>query len=125
MTPEGVDQLEQSCVRFESLRVSNDISELIRENLIFHGIIGETAASPRLSEFVRMATALPLAYKSYYWFSEEQKIVSGHFHKQITTTLTNRDGKRAEGLMREHLLGARDFLALELRRGAHDESDPA
>lgn len=90
------------------LRNDQDVAELIRE----------TAARPRMSQFARMATALPLVYTSFYWFSEEQKIVSGHFHEQIAVALSQRDGERAEFLMREHLHAARDFLVVEIRRRA-------
>ena len=124
ITPEIVEQLEQSCARFDALRGGDsDVTELTRENFVFHDLIIEAADSPRINEFVRMATTLPLIYKSYLWFSTEQKMVSGHFHRQITTALAHRDADRAEMLMREHLLEARDFLLVELEKRSQDDGE--
>lgn len=115
MTPEILGRLEESCARFDALRAADDVIELVRENFTFHRLIAETSASPRLSELMRTVTELPLVYKSYQWYSDEQKLVSGHYHKQITAALGIRNAERAEQLMREHVLEARDFLVSQLQ----------
>lgn len=125
MTSTILKRLEKSCARFDSLRAADDVIELIQENLSFHQTIMEAAASPRLGELMRTVTELPLVYKSYHWYSAEQKLISGHYHQQITVALAAGDAERAEKLMRDHILEARDFLVAELHRAATQTAEAA
>ena len=59
---------------------------------------------------VRRVIELPLVYKSYVWYSPDQKRISAHYHRQITNALSVRDAERAELVMREHVFEARDLL---------------
>ena len=59
---------------------------------------------------VRRVIELPLVYKSYVWYSPDQKRISAHYHRQITNALSVRDAERAELVMREHIFEARDLL---------------
>jgi DNA-binding GntR family transcriptional regulator len=59
---------------------------------------------------VRRVIELPLVYKSYVWYSPDQKRISAHYHRQITNAMRTRDADRAEHLMREHVFEARDLL---------------
>lgn len=108
-------KLERSNKQFAKLRPGKDLVELARENHFFHNAILETAASERLSAMVRGVIELPLVYKSFFWYSADQKRVSEHYHNQITRALTKRDAERAELLMKEHVFEARDFLVTRLR----------
>jgi len=110
-----LERLRESCGRFVALRAEDDVADLVRENLLFHGIILEAAASDRLALMVRKVIELPLVYRSYYWYSPEQKLISEHYHRQLTTALAARDAERAELVMKEHVLEARDFLIAQLR----------
>ena len=58
---------------------------------------------------------LPLVYKAYFWYSLEQKLISEHYHQQLVNALEGRDTHRAELIMKEHVLEARDFLVAHLR----------
>ena len=64
---------------------------------------------------VRVAPQIPLVYRSFYWYSPEQKLISEHYHRQLTTALAARDAERAEIVMKEHVLEARDFLVARVR----------
>jgi DNA-binding GntR family transcriptional regulator len=109
VSEEGLEQLDESCDRFDAV-ADDDVRELVRENMWFHSAIHATAASPRLSRMVRSVIELPLVYKSYVWYSPDQKRISAHYHHQITNALRSRDPDRAEALMREHVFEARDLL---------------
>ena len=61
---------------------------------------------------VRQVIELPLVYRSYFWYSPDQKAISEHYHHQLTHALEARDAERAELIMKEHVFEARDFLAL-------------
>ena len=69
---------------------------------------------------------LPLVYKSYVWYSPEQARISQHYHRQITRALERRDAERAELVMKEHVLEARDVLIAhveEVRATGSEELD--
>ncbi len=110
---EELDRMSESCDRFDGI-ADDDVRELVRENMWFHSAIHAAAASPRLSAMVRRVIELPLVYKSYVWYSPDQKRISAHYHRQITNALRLRDPDRAEWLMREHVLEARDLLVANI-----------
>lgn len=119
---EDVERLEESCARFDRLRAEDDLLDLVKENLFFHNVILDAAASDRLGRMVRKVIEIPLVYKSYYWYSPEQKLISEHYHKQLARALGGGDAERAELIMKEHVLEARDFLLSQLRlSGAIDD----
>ena len=123
ISPDDVARLEESCDRFARLRAEDDLIDLVKENLRFHSVIHEAAASDRLAAFIRKVIEIPLVYKSFYWYSPEQKLISQHYHRQLTRSLRLGDGERAELIMREHVLEARDFLLAQL--GPGDANGPA
>jgi len=54
-------------------------------------------------------------YRSYTWYSPRQHQISVHYHRQITNALEMRDAERAEWVMKEHVLEARDLLVARMR----------
>jgi DNA-binding GntR family transcriptional regulator len=122
VTADDVRRLEESCTRFEQLRAEDDLRDQVTENLFFHNVILDVAASDRLRDLVRKVIEVPLVYKSYYWYSVEQKLISEHYHRQLTRALRVGDAERAELLMKEHVLEARDFLLAQLRSRGEDRA---
>jgi DNA-binding GntR family transcriptional regulator len=114
ITPEQIERLRASCDRFESLR-GDDVRELVKENLFFHNTILEAAGSARTASMVRKVIELPLVYKSYIWYSPDQKRISAHYHRQITKALEVGDAERAELVMKEHVYEGRDILVAHVR----------
>jgi DNA-binding GntR family transcriptional regulator len=115
ISDEGVDELRLSCQRFEALSPEDDLRGLVRENLFFHNAILDIAGSARLAAMVRKVIELPLVYKSYIWYSPDQKRISVHYHGQIVKSLATRDADRAELIMKEHVYEARDLLVARVR----------
>jgi DNA-binding GntR family transcriptional regulator len=115
ITEAEVDVLRESCDRFDHLTPDEDLRELVRENLFFHNTILEIAASARLAEMVNQVIQLPLVYKSYIWYSPDQKRISSHYHRQIVNALSTGDAERAELIMKEHVFEARDLLVAHVR----------
>ena len=60
----------------------------------------------------------PLVYRSYVWYSPDQKRISAHYHRQITHALSVRDAERAELVMREHIFEARDLARCQRSRSS-------
>ena len=123
ISPDDIARLEKSCDRFDRLRAEDDLLDLVKENLLFHSVVHEAAASDRLAALIRKVIEIPLVYKSFYWYSPEQKLISQHYHRQLTRALRLRDGERAELIMKEHVLEARDFLLAQI--GHRGEDEPA
>lgn len=113
---EAIAGLRESCDRFEALvRNDADMSALVKENLLFHQTILDNAGSARLGAMVRQVVELPLVYRSYIWYSLEQRQISAHYHSQISWALESRDSERAELVMKEHIFEARDLLLAHWR----------
>lgn len=115
ITAADVERLRESCERFAALRAEEDVHELVAENVGFHDVIVQAAGSDRLAEMLRKVVQLPLVYRSYHWYSPQQKLISEHYHRQLAAALAARDAERAELVMKEHVLEARDFLVARLR----------
>jgi len=115
ITAQALARLAESCARFERLR-AGEVEELARENHLFHHTILEAAGSERLGSMVRGVVELPLVYKAFFWYSPEQQRRSAHHHRLLERALRDRDARRAELVMQEHVFEARDFLAEELER---------
>lgn len=112
---EEVARLRASCERFDALQGDDELRELVKENVLFHSTIREVAGSERLSSMVRKVIELPLVYKSYIWYSPDQRRISSHYHRQIVNALAARDAERAELIMKEHVYEARDVLVAHVR----------
>jgi DNA-binding GntR family transcriptional regulator len=117
-TSEQLAELRTSCDRFSRLLGGDDLQALVAENNLFHGVILDAAGSERLAGMVRQVVALPLVYKSYVWYSPAQASASLHSHLQLVTGLEQRDGQRAELVMREHVFEARDVLVTHVKAQA-------
>ena len=115
ITPEELELLSESCVRFDALRPDYDLRGDVRENLFFHNTILSVADSDRLTALVRKVIELPLVYNSYRWYSADQMRISAHYHRQIVRALADADADRAELIMKEHLFEARDLLVAHVQ----------
>jgi DNA-binding GntR family transcriptional regulator len=114
ISAEDLDRLDGSCDRFDRLGAEEDVLDLVKENLLFHSVILEAAQSARLSGLVRSVIEIPLVYKSFYWYSAEQTLISQHYHRRLAHVLRARDAERAELIMKEHVLEARDILLAKI-----------
>src|SRR5215831_7791897 len=111
---EEIATLWTSCDRFDAID-GDDVRELVKENLLFHNAILDAAGSVRAAGMVRKVIELPLVYKSYIWYSPDQKRISAHYHRQISKALEAGDAERAELVMKEHVYEARDLLVAHVR----------
>jgi DNA-binding GntR family transcriptional regulator len=114
VSEQQIELLYASCDRFAAVP-DDDINGLVKENVFFHDAILDIAGSARLAAMVRKVIKLPLVYSSYRWYSSEQTRISVHYHRQIVNALSAGDAERAEAIMREHVLEARDVLVSQVK----------
>jgi DNA-binding GntR family transcriptional regulator len=114
ITPLQLQLLHESVKRFVGLQL-DEVAELVTENARFHDTILEASQSERLGAMVRQVVPLPMQYRSWMWYSQNQLELSHHYHRKILQALEARDADRAEGLMRAHVLESRDFLVSRLQ----------
>ncbi|MGQ9482645.1 GntR family transcriptional regulator [Chloroflexus sp.] len=112
--------LEQSLsLTFE--RRQDEVHFLVEHNAIFHQTIAETAGNQRLIVMLNQIVAVPLQFRSFYWYQHEQRQISNFFHRSILNALRLGDGDRARAMMREHIFYGRDVLLQS--RSAEEATD--
>ncbi len=87
---------------------------LVIQNNEFHSLISEASRNERLQSILKAIIEVPLVFKGYFWFGREERKLSNHYHRRLILVLENRDGERAELLMKEHIYEGRDFILTKL-----------
>lgn len=96
-------------------RREDEVHFLVEQNAVFHQTIAEAAGNQRLIAMLNQIVAVPLQFRSFYWYRTEERQISNFFHRSILNALVLGDGDRARAMMREHILYGRDVL-LQSRR---------
>jgi DNA-binding GntR family transcriptional regulator len=120
-----LEELWASCDRFAGHLGTDDYRVLVQENLAFHGIIHRASRNNRAPEVVRNLLEMPLLYASYAWYSPERRVLTEQHHREIAQALADRDGDRAEALMREHILDAGRAAIVAHEAGEREASGQA
>ena len=113
LTEEQLERLQRSCERSDELGRRDDLlPELEEENRTFHSIIYEAAGSERLTSMILQLTTRPFIYQAYLTYSVCDRKTVCQDHVRLLAALRGHDAKRAEALMKAHVLWSRD-IALE------------
>lgn len=111
MDPETLDHLKAMCDRFSHLRAADaPARDLVAENVAFHEAIMEAAGSPRLAQMARLIVELPLVYRTYRWYTAEQRQAAEREHYQLLRAFEMHDADRAELTMKHHILEGGDVI---------------
>ena len=86
------------------------IQYMLDHNKFFHTIIIDACGNTRIKNVVRWGENIPLQFRSFYWYSSEDKLISDFYHRSIFKALSTREANRAQAMMQEHLYHARDLL---------------
>jgi DNA-binding GntR family transcriptional regulator len=97
------------------------IRNLAQTNQRFHAVVVRAARNAPLERCFTQIVQLPLLYKAYLWYDEDEKRASSQDHRELLTMLRNRDGEAAEPHWRKHLLRGRDALLEHL--AAHEAEE--
>lgn len=80
----------------------------------FHRLIQRASRNSRLESLLRIIVSVPLVFQSFYWYSDRELAESCAEHGEILRALEERDGPRAETLMRRHITRGLNTLRREL-----------
>jgi DNA-binding GntR family transcriptional regulator len=105
--------LEQALERPFAAR-ADEIHFLVEQNAIFHDTIIAACGNGRLATVVANVVNVPLQFRSFYWYSPDERRISNFFHRSILYALSQGDGDRARAMMREHIFHGRDALLKSL-----------
>ncbi|WP_298403187.1 GntR family transcriptional regulator [uncultured Chloroflexus sp.] len=121
ISPEQLARMEAAAAALEDslnqtfARREDEVHFLVEQNAVFHQTIAEAAGNQRLIAMLNQIVAVPLQFRSFYWYRPEERQISNFFHRSILNALVLGDGDRARAMMREHILYGRDVL-LQSRR---------
>ncbi len=122
-----LDALDDILTRIDPLTVkpklsSEDFALYVRLNEAFHAALAGIGGGTVLARQIERAAALPFAHPSGFVMAQSELPQAGHIlavahehHRCVVEAIRNREGARAEALMREHArLAARNLrLAFE------------
>lgn len=92
----------------------------------FHRIIARAGQNPLIENTIRSVVELPLVFKAFFWYSQEQLERSHQHHQKLIEAMRSRDSKEAERIMVEHIDGALEVLLKHLGTDAiNGEKDAA
>ena len=104
---------------------TDGFADYVRLNALFHAAVYEACGSAILKRQIERACALPFASPSGFVMAQsilpearQIFIIAQDQHRCIVDAIENREGARAEALMREHARLARRNLELALRNKA-------
>jgi DNA-binding GntR family transcriptional regulator len=96
----------------------DEVEFLVHHNTVFHNTIIEASGNARLRTLVGQVLDVPLHYRSFSWYTPQERQLSNFFHRRVVDALRARDAERAGYLMREHVYVGRDSLLKHMEAGA-------
>lgn len=94
---------------------TDEVHFLVEQNARFHDTIIASGGNQRLAAMLGNVVNVPLQFRSFYWYSAEERRISNFFHRSILTALHNAEADRARAMMQEHIYHGRDVLLQSLR----------
>lgn len=107
-------QLDEANQRYQSiignrLRVGEkETDAMLQANSDFHGTIVTMAKNNYIKNVLDSLVAIPVLYRGFYWFDEEELKTSFKDHNEIIKAIKNNDSEQAKSLMSTHLFTGRD-----------------
>jgi GntR family transcriptional regulator of vanillate catabolism len=133
----SLEPLEQALDDIDQLVRQDPLSEeafsaYVTLNARFHALLTDLSASPPLIRQIDRTSALPFASPSGFVMAQSRLpeahrilLIANDHHHIVVDAIANREGSRAEAVMREHARLAARNLRLALRSRDHLEWVPA
>jgi DNA-binding GntR family transcriptional regulator len=116
ISPSQLDALERATLALEESLIrqftsrEEEVHFLVEHNQHYHQIIVDASGNERLSVLLPAIVDVPMQYRSFYWYSREERGISNFFHRSILRALHDGDADRARAMMQEHVYRGRDVL---------------
>jgi len=110
--------LETSIERFRALAsaASDDVTALVSENLVFHGVIGDATGVPRLKKMIDQVMVIPRRYRAYAAYVPEHRATIERDHRAIASAIAAKDAEAARASMAEHVRWTGNIAVAAQRR---------
>lgn len=121
-TEEQVMRMEQANATYEKHIFSVNTGDLqnvqhIQEaNQAFHSEIFKAAHNEHLVSHIAKVVVVPLIFRAFYWYSEQQLTQSMEVHKNLIYAIKDKEPDRAKAAMQEHIYAGRDHVLKHIRR---------
>lgn len=109
----GVERTGQEGSDEDRVNVIRTVTDINNE---FHRLIQHASRNSRLETTLRTFVSVPLVFQSFYWYSARELAESCAEHGDILQALEERDGTRAEALMKRHITRGLNTLLREIPR---------
>lgn len=107
------DMYEQAIDRYlETDEVT--IEEVLDINHRFHDTVIAASQNQHIKSHIAKVVVVPLIFRSFYWFNEEQLRHSLKAHKTILRAIENKEMERARVAMHEHIYHGRDEVLVHI-----------
>jgi len=108
--------LEDKLEEFEKYLMINDLKELTRLNTEFHELLYALSKSPKLIEMINNLRDEIFLLREILLESMKMGTLSHNDHKEIIKAIKNREAKKVERLLKEHILRGKDFVIMEMKK---------
>lgn len=108
--------LEDKLEEFEKYLMINDLKELTRLNTEFHELLYALSKSPKLIEMINNLRDEIFLLREILLESMKMGTLSHNDHKKIIKAIKNREAKKVERLLKEHILRGKDFVIMEMKK---------
>ncbi|MBT2214711.1 GntR family transcriptional regulator [Virgibacillus dakarensis] len=90
------------------------IEDILEINRRFHDCVIKASQNQHIQSHISKVVVLPLIFRSFYWFNEEQMRNSLETHSTILKAIQEQDVERARVAMHEHIYHGRDQVLFHI-----------
>ncbi|HDH87220.1 MAG TPA: GntR family transcriptional regulator [Desulfobacteraceae bacterium] len=114
---EEILPLEEKIEEFQRSLDNNDLKELARLNTEFHELLYALSRSQRLIKMIYNLRDEIYFLRKIILNSIDMARLSNKDHREIINAIEKRQAKKAEMLVRDHILRGKEFVINEIRKG--------
>lgn len=113
LTADHAAVLEALCREMEALNGSREAElaqRLTELNSRFHQVVIEATGNRRLKRVLRQVIESPLVFRTFYWYTEQERAHSFRDHRELLAACRAHDPVWAEAVIRSHISKAKHFV---------------
>ncbi|SES78829.1 DNA-binding transcriptional regulator, GntR family [Salinibacillus kushneri] len=111
---EGANEEYGNVIHHHFKTGDSTIEDILERNQRFHECIIKASQNQHIYSHISKVVVLPLIFRSFYWFNEDQMRYSYNVHNTILKAIKEKDMERARASMHEHIYHGRDQVLLHI-----------